>query len=90
MFRFAKASGAIPRAPLSRRNPRRVRGYSGRRGGSDKSATGRSRWCLDRGASKTRLPKIKDMEINTARLGATTRLANAIQRRRAQGRAGRR
>lgn len=31
--------------------------------------------CLDWGALKTRLPKIKDMEINAARLGATTRLA---------------
>lgn len=68
-------------------------GHDGRGGGgaSDKTATGRSR-CrggerrLDRGALKTRLPKIKDMEINAARLGATTRLANAIQRRRAQGR----
>lgn len=49
-------------------------------GTSDKTATGRSRCrggerCLDRGALKTRLPKIKDMEINAAHLGATTRLA---------------
>lgn len=33
MFRFAKASGAIPRAPLSRRNPTRARGGTMGEGG---------------------------------------------------------
>lgn len=76
VFRFGKSE---------RRDSSRA-SFTSKSDACDKTATGRSRCreggeegggerCLDWGALKIRLPKIKDMEINAARLGATTRLA---------------